>query len=68
MESLADEFGDGAVYLMPNTSSNALAAALESLRVAPRREPVWTSWRSTAETFLSSLGDIPHRSVREGVV
>lgn len=64
---LADEFGDGAVYAVPDASANTFAAALESLRSAPRREPVWTSWRATAETFLLSLGAVPPAPDSEAV-
>lgn len=66
-ESLAHEFGDGAVYLVPDASTSTFAATLESLRAAPRREPVWTSWRSTAETFLASLGAVPRVRAGTGV-
>jgi glycosyltransferase involved in cell wall biosynthesis len=64
MEGLADEFGDGAVYLVPQASSATFSRALESLRTAPRREPEWTTWRAAAETFLSSLGAVPRPNVR----
>jgi glycosyltransferase involved in cell wall biosynthesis len=67
MEGLADEFGNGAVYLVPDASGNAFSKALESLRRAPRREPVWTTWRATAQTFLSSLGAVPRSSIGGGV-
>lgn len=67
MKSLAEEFGDGAIYLIPDASANTFAVALESLRAAPRREPVWTSWRATAETFLSSIGGSPPARVGRGV-
>jgi glycosyltransferase involved in cell wall biosynthesis len=67
MESLTDEFGDGAVYLVPDSSSSTFSEALTSLRSAPPREPVWTSWRATAEAFLSSLAAAPRPRAGRGV-
>jgi glycosyltransferase involved in cell wall biosynthesis len=67
MASLADEFGEGAIYPVPDTSAEAFAAALDLLRAAPGREPVWTSWRAAAETFLLSLGVVPRTGIATGV-
>jgi hypothetical protein len=55
------------VYLVPDASSRTFSQALESLRAAPRRKPVWTTWRATAEMFLSALAAVARPSVEEGV-